>query len=120
VYIEEGERQVRIYIKKNTGISKLPLLAGQTVRVVGILQKTSGAYRLLPREEKDITITASPRVTQSKEKQVFAIPANGPGIREYGTATFVAAIVIVGGLMLRSYRKRKVYAFKETTDTNLL
>ncbi|MBI4272875.1 lamin tail domain-containing protein [Candidatus Uhrbacteria bacterium] len=120
IYIKESDKELRIYIKKNTGIPKLPLLAGQTLSVTGILQKTSGDYRLVPREEKDITITASPRVTQEEKKQVYVIPARGPSTREYGTATLVATIVVFGGLMLRSYRRKKLQINEETDNTNLL
>ncbi len=108
IYINEGDKELRVYIKKNTGIPKLPLLAGQTLDIVGILQKTPADYRLLPREEKDVVITASSRSMQSEKKEIYAVPASGPNVREYGTAALVAAIVVFGGLMVRSYRRKKL------------
>ncbi len=123
IYIKEGDKDLRIYIKKNTGIPKLSLVVGQKIRVVGILQKTASDYRILPREEKDITITSSPRSTaQEIKKEVYAVPVSGPNIREYFTVTLVAAIVVFGGLMLRSYRRKKIYSNekKEINNTSLL
>ena len=51
--------QLRLEIKEATGIKKEDLAEGDTCQIAGILDKTSGGYRLLPRYPGDIVKIAS-------------------------------------------------------------
>ena len=57
LYLDDGNDEILIYIKSNTGIDTKNLAAGQTAEITGILSKTASGLRLLPRSQADIRLT---------------------------------------------------------------
>ncbi|MFA5134171.1 MAG: lamin tail domain-containing protein [Patescibacteria group bacterium] len=54
--MDEFGNTVRIYIQKKTGIAQPDVEPGDTMEVVGVLDKTSAGLRILPRTDADITV----------------------------------------------------------------
>lgn len=57
LYIDDGTEEIKVYLKKGTGISKKAYQAGHVVSVVGIVSERNGVYQVLPRSSEDISIT---------------------------------------------------------------
>jgi len=54
LYLDDGNDEILVYIKKNTGITTKTLAAGQMVKITGILSQTATGLRLLPRYQSDV------------------------------------------------------------------
>lgn len=54
VYLDDGTGEVRVYIKKNTGIDLKEIIEGETITVVGIVSQVSSGLRIMPRADYDI------------------------------------------------------------------
>ena len=59
LYVDDGNDEMFIYIKQNTGISTKNLATGQKISIAGILSKTQTGLRLLPRSQADIVLIGS-------------------------------------------------------------
>ena len=57
LYLDDGNDEILVYIKQNTGIDTKNLATGQTAEITGILSKTASGLRLLPRSQDDIRLT---------------------------------------------------------------
>lgn len=90
LYLDDGTEEIKIYIKKTTGIDVKSFQKGNTLAVAGILVESNNELRLLPRSKEDITIikslieTAAVPETQyetttkpSTRKRYIAIAAGG-------------------------------------------
>ncbi|MBT3690422.1 hypothetical protein HOG11_03615, partial [bacterium] len=55
-YLDDGSGEIKIYIKKDTGILKPKTEVGHILEVAGILDLTKTGYRLLPRFNEDINV----------------------------------------------------------------
>lgn len=53
-YLDDGSGEIKVYIKKTTGIPKLNVDVGYVVSAIGILDLTDSGYRLLPRYPQDL------------------------------------------------------------------
>jgi hypothetical protein len=91
VFVTDGIDEVRVYLKRATGISKLLFTAGDQVEVVGIVSEISSGHRLLPRNESDINITGS----VAGEQEEAAIYDNNNWWHKYAMAIMVFIILVL-------------------------
>jgi len=101
LYVDDGNDEIFIYIKQNTGISTKNLATGQKVSVTGILSKTQTGLRLLPRSQTDIVLIGS---TEELTPQVLGEVAVA---REWDLAErdkklelFKYLLIIAGGIII--------------------
>jgi len=109
---------LRMYIQKKTNIPKLSVEVGDTIEVVGILDKTSAGLRLLPRTQEDIVIIPKKAEGQaqegkvlgaSTEKEIIDVPVkdNNGQVKLYLYIGIGAAIVAGAVVGIRIYLKKK-------------
>lgn len=55
LYLDDGVGEIKIYFKKNTGLSGSEFSVGQKITVSGIVGETRSGYQLMPRDITDIT-----------------------------------------------------------------
>ncbi len=55
LYLDDGVGEIKIYFKKNTGLSGSEFQVGQKITVSGIVSETRSGYQLMPRDITDIT-----------------------------------------------------------------
>lgn len=106
IYVQDASGQIRVYVKKSTGIEKMDLQKGQQVDVSGIVGKTASGYRILPRTADDVNITGSRRVEVTEEPE-YTIVAERASLSSYGVAALAALAIVSGGLFLQYYQRRK-------------
>ena len=88
IIVDDGTGEIVVAIKKETGIVRKDIRAGQSVSVVGVVSQTKSGYRLLPRSLDDIDFYDEEEAAEKTEDflavQTFA-PGNDAG-SSYGTA----------------------------------
>jgi hypothetical protein len=55
-YVDDGSGEVKVFIKKTTGIDKPKMKKGMAVTIMGIVSQTSAGYRILPRWQGDVSV----------------------------------------------------------------
>ncbi len=117
LYVDDGTEEVKVYIKRGTGIKKHLFQVGDLVNVTGIVVKTKNGYQLLPRSQKDIQKTGR---VQERVVVPDSITAPKKGIKDvekYLTATIGGLSVLLFGLVLKVYGNtllrgvKKMYAY---------
>lgn len=102
VFVDDGSGEVRVYIKKSTGIEKRKLYAGDELSVTGIVSQTAAGYRVLPRYESDIVLIKNPE--KEKTHQEETIPDRSKETQtvfQYLTAIGVTAVLVSLGLFIQ-------------------
>ncbi|MFA5318734.1 MAG: lamin tail domain-containing protein, partial [Patescibacteria group bacterium] len=56
VWLDDGNDEIEVYIKTNTGINKNSIKEGATITVIGIVYQNNETYRVMPRSSDDIII----------------------------------------------------------------
>lgn len=118
--MDEFGNTVRIYIQKKTGIAQPDVEPGDTMEVVGILDKTSAGLRILPRTEEDITITkAAPKGSQQdsgrvlgdsvEEEEVVSVPIRDTSkqVRMYLYIVASVCVVVIVFVIVRKKLEKK-------------
>ncbi len=85
-YINDGSKDVKIYIRSSTGIKKPKLRKGDWVYITGIVSQTKSGYRILPRYQSDIKVIGKSSISSSIDsekdkggiKGVSKVYAHGP------------------------------------------
>ncbi len=114
--MDESGHLLRVYIQKKTNINKPDVEPGDTMKVIGLLDKTSAGLRLLPRTEEDIFITKkqikpdSTKVlgvdTDETEAIEFAPNNKDKQVKLYLYITIGFLVVIIGGLLVKRFYER--------------
>jgi len=101
LYVDDGNDEIFIYIKQNTGINIKNLSVGQKVMVTGILSKTQTGLRLLPRHQEDIVLNNS---TNELNPQVLGEVASSEewdlAERDKKLELFKYLLVVAGGVII--------------------
>lgn len=96
VYIDDGTDETKIYLKSTVQIDKSLFKEGETIEIVGIVSKSNGSYRLLPRYNTDLLRFAE--VKGEQDKNIEPVNKN----KKY----FIAIIIFIGLLISwLGYRK---------------
>jgi PKD repeat protein len=110
IYLDDGNGEVPVYLKKNTGLTAGSFTEGDNVEIAGILIKDASGFKLLPRDRDDIKKAASSsgqvlgEVASSDEWQL----AQRDKITEmlkYFLAIAVFVIVVLVGIIIRKMKK---------------
>lgn len=56
VYLDDGNDEIEVYLKRATGIKSASLIIGKTYTISGIVVKTQSGIKLMPRSSDDIII----------------------------------------------------------------
>lgn len=98
LYIDDGAGEIKVYFKKNTGLSGSEFQVGQKITVSGIVGETRSGYQLMPRDITDITYD------QTTEKlSVDTENSDSSSIAEtYLTATAGGLTSILLGLLAKA------------------
>lgn len=72
--LEDASGSVPVVIKTNTGVDQRTVGVGDAVRVAGIVSETQSGFRLLPRSQEDITVTALAAITDPPKPQFHISP----------------------------------------------
>ncbi|MFN3301759.1 MAG: lamin tail domain-containing protein [Patescibacteria group bacterium] len=59
-YLDDGSGEVKVYLKKTTGIKKPKFKEGDWLKVIGIVSQYNEEYRILPRYQSDIELIKKP------------------------------------------------------------
>ncbi|MFA5359595.1 MAG: lamin tail domain-containing protein [Patescibacteria group bacterium] len=113
LYVDDGNDEIFVYIKQNTGINIKNLAVGQKVMVTGILSKTQTGFRLLPRYQEDIVLNNSvnelnPQVlgeVASSEEWDLAKRDKKLELFKYLLIISGGIIALLAGLLIRAKRK---------------
>ncbi len=101
LYLDDGNDEILVYIKKNTGISTKGLTVGQQVAVIGILSNTNVGLRLMPRYQSDIAAVAA---VGALEPQVLGeVAADSQwqiASRDKKMELFKYLLIIAGGVII--------------------
>lgn len=102
--VDDGTGEIGVYVRSSTNIKRPALRAGDRVTVVGILSKTSGGTRLLPRIKDDIIIVSL--AVQPKEQNIAVPQKQKPSVWMY----IFVAMAVVAGTGVGLWRKHKIPA----------
>lgn len=69
-YIDDDSGQLKVYVKKDTGISKPPMKKGMEVTVIGVVSATTSGVRLMPRFQSDIVAGVLPSTVAAAKKVI--------------------------------------------------
>ncbi len=114
IYMDDGTDEIRVYIKKNTGISPKYFKEGEIVSVTGILNKTSSGLRIMPRSlsdviKKDIESNKNqPEVLGEKiQSNEWELAQRDKRIESFKYLLVIAGgvIVLLSALLVREFRK---------------
>ena len=110
IYLDDGDDEVVLYIKKNTGINTKNIIEGELYEIIGIIGKAKSGIRIMPRSQDDII---------RKNVQTTIIEPKMPGkiliqdklkiiqrdkkleLFQYLLIVSGGAIVMLGGLLLK-------------------
>ncbi|MFA6097936.1 MAG: lamin tail domain-containing protein [Patescibacteria group bacterium] len=104
---------LRVYIQAKTGIPQPEVSPGDTMTVVGLLDKTTAGLRLLPRTAGDITVekkkTEGEVLGASTESEKIDIPVDDKSrqIRLYLIIAGAAVVVLIAGLAVKRFINKK-------------
>lgn len=106
LWIDDGTDEIKIYIKKGTGISTKDLFTEQTVQITGILSKSKSAYQLLPRSQEDISPILQTTTSTPETRNIIEPQSNQQrNARLYLGATSIGLLFICLSLLF-AYKKR--------------
>lgn len=100
LYLDDGDGEIEVYIKRTTKIKKGEFQKGQDLKVTGILVKNNDNWQILPRYQNDILIlnlTKSPVEKESKKLQTASVSSlfkNDP-VLKYSSITGLSSLIII-------------------------
>ncbi|PIR04557.1 MAG: hypothetical protein COV59_00325 [Candidatus Magasanikbacteria bacterium CG11_big_fil_rev_8_21_14_0_20_39_34] len=119
MYLDDGTSEMKIYFKKNTGITKSFYHLGNRVSVTGIVSKRSNEFQLLPRSTEDILIL-DPIEKTIRDSSSETITEPPEAITEkYLTATAGGLTSILIGLLARARGTMALNFLKKISSSSL-
>jgi len=106
MFLDDGGGEVRVYIKKSTGIEKRKLYVGDELSVIGIVSQTPAGYRILPRYESDIVLIKNPEKEQKQEEAMPDRTKETKTLFQYLVAIGITATLVSLGLFIQ-YRMKE-------------
>jgi cysteine-rich repeat protein len=110
IYLDDGNGELPVYLKKNTGLTAGSFTEGDNVEIAGILIKDTSGFKLLPRGRDDIKKAASSsgqvlgEVAPSDEWQL-AQRDKTTEMLKYFLAIAIFMIVVLVGIIIRKMKK---------------
>jgi len=103
VYIDDGEDEIKVYIKKATNMNTKEITEGTMLKVTGIVSQTKTGYRILPRNQDDVEITG-----QVKGTQEISVPTQTKDNTKYLYAIVIFLVAINGYLIFQNKKTTAV------------
>ncbi|MBT6294792.1 MAG: PKD domain-containing protein [Candidatus Magasanikbacteria bacterium] len=107
-YLDDGTEEVKVYLKRGTGLTKKDIIVGNLVQVSGIIGKTRQGYQLLPRSVEDVVHTGS--VVKSGDGESVNVVdkdvKDGSSIKRYLLVTLFGLLCILFALTYHVYGAR--------------
>ncbi|MFH1354233.1 MAG: lamin tail domain-containing protein [bacterium] len=86
-FVDDGSGEVKVFIKKTTGIDKPKMKKGAVVTVMGVVSRTNTGYRILPRWQQDVRL--------GLVAGLASFPGAGWLYPSFGGAFLVAVLMLV-------------------------
>jgi uncharacterized protein YdeI (BOF family) len=71
-WLDDGSGEIKVYLKRNSGIARDKFKVGERLRVTGVLDKQNGKLRLLPRYPSDVRLLGEVKGAQSQSGAIAA------------------------------------------------
>lgn len=112
IYIDDGDSESIVYIKRNTKIATKDIAEGSRVKVTGLVNSINGEYKILPRQPADIEVLGVSQNETADMPGVIAsqtetsIPSDNKSRRAvfYSVSAAVLSMIIAGYWLLRYYK----------------
>lgn len=109
LYLDDGTEEVKIALKKGTGLIGTDYLVGEKLQIIGLVGQAKSGYQLMPRNGEDIIKIAEPAVLNSASST-----ASSANMAEtYLTATAGGLTSILIGLFARARGKLALVILKK-------
>jgi len=112
IYIDDGTNEALVYVKKATEINIVNIKEGNKIAITGIANKTIRGIRIMPRFEKDIVYNNKNNINQKilgeyEENTEWELTANNKKMEffKYMLIVAVGVIIVLGGLIIKVYKK---------------
>lgn len=102
-WLDDMTAEVKVYIKRGTGIEMSTFDEGESVQVTGIISQYNEEYRVLPRYKGDIVVLGQVKGAESESKTQLTENRKGDWVK-YAVAVLAAAGIIAGSLLLKKKR----------------
>ncbi len=114
IYLDDGTDEVKVYVKKTTGIKLANFKKGNNLIVTGIVSADRNGLRILPRSEEDISLlddslSVNDEIILSKqgyilgastEQDKWSLPPEKENFG-YILISLIAGIILIGGLFIK-------------------
>lgn len=104
-YLDDGNGEVKIYIKSQTGIIKPKIEKGDWMVITGQVSQTSLGYRILPRFQGDVKLSRVTGAAQAAD--ISTVQENIEEENNRGDFIFYGIMIIVSFLILVDWRRMK-------------
>ncbi len=111
IYLDDGTDEIKIYIKKSTGIKLAGIKEGDNLRITGIVSNGRAGLRILPRDKNDIIkeeqfskASSSPGkvLGAAEKKEEWSLPARSPENKlKYFLVLSGGLVVLLGSLLIK-------------------
>jgi hypothetical protein len=110
LYVDDGQGEFKMYLKKSSGIKSSLFSVGLKLKVLGILSKANGDYRILPRNINDIEIITNDEegivlgeISTSSKWSLESRKADNSWLRYF--FVLLVTLVTVGGVTIYQIKK---------------
>lgn len=103
LYLDDGNEEIKIYLKALTGI-KIPaeLIEGDYLEVTGFVSEAKSGWQILPRYQNDLIVTKKLDSQEYLPGSInSAVKSQGQSATKYLILTIIALVVIIIGLLFR-------------------
>ena len=110
-YLDDGNGEVKIYIKPQTGIIKPKIEKGDWMVITGQVSQTSSGYRILPRFQGDVKLSRVTGAAQAAD--ISTVQENIEEENNKGDFIFYGIIIIIGFLILVDWGRIRIVKNKK-------
>ncbi len=110
-YLDDGNGEVKIYIKPQTGIIKPKIKKGDWMVITGQVSQTSSGYRILPRFQGDVKLSRVTGAAQAAD--ISTVQENIEEENNKGDFIFYGIIIIIGFLILVDWGRIRIVKNKK-------
>lgn len=100
VYLDDGNDEIVVYIKRATGIKPSSLVDGKTYAITGVVVKTQSGLRLMPRSSNDIVVQNQTSENSDVLGEVVVGNERQVASRDKKLELFKYLLIIAGGTII--------------------
>jgi len=106
IYLDDGNEEIKVYIKKSTGIDIGGINEGSKLTVIGIVSETKSGYRLLPRYQSDIIGGEVLGIQEGVDFDNTGASSSSE-LNKYLVATIIFLVIVISWLGFNQWRVKK-------------